>query len=597
MAEFNSEITELLAQAMRALQYGHKPAAAAYLNRILELDPNNMDAWRWLAECMPNQSKRNYCLERAGLSASSVQPLGTSSNRVSAIVSPSSLMDESYDSDETTLAEKHARRATLRGQKKAELPPHFNTTPTINFEIPKSNSSNRRSRNANENSRNNLPPIQVRVPRKKRGGLSLKGLGISALAVAICTVSGYVLFSTGLTTGEKVWNWIILQIKNNTSDISLFNSGENSASQPAYGLPAEEPVLATFFPTPAATPDPLTLQEENARVSAEMPDEETILNEPTPIAVEEPEEIQVENAEEEVPAEEPVAAVPTEPTGFVDGPIIIGQSIKGNNIEIMQFGNGPVERMMVAGVHGGNEWNTTLLADQLIEYLKNNPRVIPADRTLYILRLLNPDGEARGHNLDGRTNERGVDLNRNWDNRWVVDWHRDGCWNYRPVTAGSEPFSEPEVAALRDFLLDHNVSALINYHSAALGVFPGGQPPEAESVRLAQSIAAVTNYSYPPMDTGCEYTGQFADWLAARGTAAVDLELTNHTDTDFDQNLRVLNVLLKWEPSTGPKSLTELINLAEIGAEEPNLVEKVSKFGIQTMHKLNGLIFGVQEEK
>ncbi len=601
MAEMNSEITELLAQAMRAIQYGHKPAAAAYLNRILELDPENMDAWRWLAECMPNQAKRNYCLERAGLSASNVQPLIPSSSRISSTIGPGSFLDGDSDPDETTLAEKHVRKAAIRGQKKAELPPHYNTTPTINFEIPKSNTPIRRPATRPDKPRNNLPPVQVRVPRKKRRGLSLRALGYSALAVAVCTIAGYVLFSTGLTTGERVWNWIILQVKNNTSDISLFSTDEKPQS--TYNLPAEEPVLATYFPTPAGTPEPIIIQDEDARVSAELPADEPVIIETETAIVEEPQETaeqeQVDataTVEDAEPVE--VAPVPTQaPTDFIDGPIIIGHSIKGNNIEVMQFGNGPVERMIVAGIHGGNEWNTTLLADELIEYLKQNPRVVPADRTLYILRLLNPDGEARGHNLDGRVNERGVDLNRNWDNKWVIDWPRDGCWNYRPVSAGSEPFSEPEVVALRDFLLERKVSALINYHSAALGIFPGGQPPEAESVRLAEAIAAVTNYSYPPMDTGCAYTGQFADWLAARGTAAIDLELTNHTDSDFDQNLRVLNVLLKWEPSTGPKSLTELINIAETTPPEPNVFAKVEKFCVQTMQKINIMVFGVQEEK
>ncbi|NLF51347.1 MAG: hypothetical protein GX577_09450, partial [Leptolinea sp.] len=493
--------------------------------------------------------------------------------------------------------EKHARKATIRGHKKAELPPHINTTPTIHFDIPKSKTSNRRTAATTDNQRNNLPPIQVRVPRRKRRGLSLRTLGISALAVALCTIAGYILFSTGLTTGERVWNWIVLQIKNNTSDISLLETGEKPTPQSLFGSEAEVPVLATYFPTPISTPEPVITQDENARVSAELPVGEPSVEATAPVPVEESDTLILDDAVEEVVEEVPPVVTPAEPTDFIDGPIVIGQSIKGNNIEIMQFGNGPVERMIVAGVHGGNEWNTTALADQLIDYLKQNPRVIPADRTLYILRLLNPDGEARGHNLDGRTNERGVDLNRNWDNRWVIDWPRDGCWNYRPVSAGSEPFSEPEVKALRDFLLEHNVSALINYHSAALGVFPGGQPPEAESVRFAQSIAAVTNYAYPPMDTGCAYTGQFADWLAARGTAAVDLELTNHTDTDFDQNLRVLDVLIKWEPSTGPKSLTELINMAETTYPEPNILDKISKFSVQTMHRVNGLIFGVQEEK
>ncbi len=589
----NSEITELLAQAMRAIQYGHKPAAAAYLNRILELDPDNMDAWRWLAECMPNQSKRDYCLERAGLSASNIQSRNSSASRVSAIVSQGSLADEILEPEEPTLAEKHARKAALRGQKRAELPPHYHTALPINIEYPKSSSNPRRTQYIENRPQSTLPPIKVRVPRKKRGTITFKGLGISALAVAVCTVAGYILFSTGLTTGQKVWNWIVLQVKNNTSEIALLGNATSPTPQSLYDIPASEPVLATFFPTPASTPELEVLAGDSSRESAEIPLDEPVVLVSTPEPTVIPEEILVV----ETPLPEPTVAAPAVSNGFVDGPKIIGHSVKGNNIEVMQFGNGPVERMMVAGVHGGNEWNTTALADQLIEYIKKNPKVIPADRTLYILRLLNPDGEARGHNLDGRVNERGVDLNRNWDADWVVDWPRDGCWNYRPISAGSGPFSEPEAEALRDFLLSHKVSALINYHSAALGVFAGGQPPEAESVRLAKSISAVTNYAYPPMDTGCNYTGQFADWLADNGTAAVDLELTNHTDTDFDQNLKVLNVLMKWEPSTGPKSLTELINLAESEPQEPEIMEKISRFGIQTLNTVNGLIFGVQEEK
>jgi hypothetical protein len=68
---------------------------------------------------------------------------------------------------------------------------------------------------------------------------------------------------------------------------------------------------------------------------------------------------------------------------------VIGKSVKGNNIVIISFGNGPVERMMVAGIHGGNEWNTSALAVILIEYLQKKFQVFSADRTLYILRLLN----------------------------------------------------------------------------------------------------------------------------------------------------------------------------------------------------------------
>lgn len=639
MTEMTSEITELLAQAMRAIQYGHKPAAAAYLNRILEIDPDNMDAWRWLAECMPNPSKRDYCLERAGLAANNFQTRIPTSPRSSAVFSQSSMTDFYADPSEPTLAEKHAQKAVLRGQKRAELPPHYHTSLPVNIDYPKSSTNPRRTQRPpsverNSKSQNVAVTVnhrQIRQSSKKRSG---KGLFFSILIICVCTVSAYVLFSTGLTTGTKVWNWISLQIKNNTSEISFLGNGEKPTESP-YNQPAEVSILATYFPTPVATPQPDDqmpavgpTEEADTRVSAEAPGAVEASDATSASTSEDQAEISsasedtaqsessyasnsvgVSNTSEDSqttdistnsdsPAvDASVSNTPSQPTGFVAGPIVIGKSVKGNNIEIMQFGNGPVERMMVAGIHGGNEWNTTALADQLIEYLQKNPKVIPADRTLYILRLLNPDGEARGHNLDGRTNERGVDLNRNWDAFWVVDWPRDGCWNYRPISAGSSPFSEPETTALRDFLLKHKVSALINYHSAALGVFAGGRPPETESVHLAKSIAAVTNYAYPPTDTGCDYTGQFADWLAMHGTAAVDLELSNHTDTDFDENLKVLNVLLKWEPSTGPKSLTGLINLAQTLPEKPTLIQQISKFGAQTINELNGFVFGRQEEK
>ena len=61
---------------------------------------------------------------------------------------------------------------------------------------------------------------------------------------------------------------------------------------------------------------------------------------------------------------------------------------------------------------------------KLIEYIRDHPEVIPNDVTLFILRNLNPDGEARAHNVDGRVNENGVDLNRNWPYNWKADWDK-----------------------------------------------------------------------------------------------------------------------------------------------------------------------------
>lgn len=226
----------------------------------------------------------------------------------------------------------------------------------------------------------------------------------------------------------------------------------------------------------------------------------------------------------------------------------IGYSVAGRPLNVYTFGNGEQERMIVAGIHGGDEWNTITLANQLIVHLNQDPDEIPADITLYILPNLNPDGEARAHNKYGRLNHNGVDLNRNFPVNWLKDWESAGCWNSLPTSGGTGPGSEAETQALMNFIDSHDIQALISYHSAALGIFPGGLPWDEGSTRLAQSIAEVTSYPFPPIDTGCKYSGTLADYAVSTGSAAVDLELTNHFDTDFDQNLKTLNILLDFAP-------------------------------------------------
>ncbi len=228
---------------------------------------------------------------------------------------------------------------------------------------------------------------------------------------------------------------------------------------------------------------------------------------------------------------------------------IIGYSEEKRPLEVFRFGNGPKAKLIVAGIHGGYEWNTVALANELIVYLNDHPEVVPADTTLYILPNLNPDGYARVHGVEGRVNANGVDLNRNWPYNWKSDWNRDGCWIWRPVTGGDYEASEAETKALIAYIDSVKPTALISYHSAALGIFAGGLPEFPPSVRLAEAVAEVTNYPWPPIDTGCQYTGNLTDWAAnTRGIPSIDIELTNHRNTDYIQNLRVLQVFLSWQP-------------------------------------------------
>jgi len=249
------------------------------------------------------------------------------------------------------------------------------------------------------------------------------------------------------------------------------------------------------------------------------------------------------------PLTTPIEAYNT-PTPFVlpqgPRPIIIGYSVSGRPLEVYKFGQGERQVMIAAGIHGGYEWNTIALADELITYVNENPEIIPSDVTLFILRNINPDGDARAHEIEGRVNDHGVDLNRNFPENWQAKWDRDGCWDLTPTTGGSRPGSEPETRAVMNFLSSRQVEALISYHSAALGVFPGGEPWDEESVEFAKALSKVTYYPYPPIDTGCVYTGTLADYAVSLGAVAVDMELRNHRDTDFSQNLKALKVLLNW---------------------------------------------------
>ncbi len=241
---------------------------------------------------------------------------------------------------------------------------------------------------------------------------------------------------------------------------------------------------------------------------------------------------------------------PTEtptPIPISEGSIVNGYSVQDRPLEVYRFGTGPTERLIVAGMHGGGEYNTIQLADLLIAYLQGHPEIVPADVTLYILRDLNPDGEARAHSYLGRANANGGDLNRNWDANWQQDWPRAGCWTQTYVTGGTSPGSELEMQALTTFIQGHPIDAIINFHSAALGIFPGGLPPDDYSIRLAEAVAAVTTYHYPPIDTGCKYIGAFTDWANENNIATTDVELTDHTNPDYEMNLKVLNVFLNWK--------------------------------------------------
>jgi predicted deacylase len=237
----------------------------------------------------------------------------------------------------------------------------------------------------------------------------------------------------------------------------------------------------------------------------------------------------------------------------------IGTSVEGRTIEAYRFpARTPVGRhvLIVGGIHGGYEWNSVILAYELIDYLLADPTRIPETLAVTVIPSANPDGvfavvkkEGRFAVADvpaagteiGRFNANEVDLNRNFDCKWKPT----SQWRGDIVSAGTSAFSEPESRALRDFALDHMPDAAVFLHSQAGAVYASecgrGILPETLALMSAYAKAA----GYPMVQTFDAYpvTGDAEGWLASIGIPAISVELTTHESIEWEKNLAGVKAL------------------------------------------------------
>ncbi len=245
------------------------------------------------------------------------------------------------------------------------------------------------------------------------------------------------------------------------------------------------------------------------------------------------------------PVDTDAPAVTTTSPFTADQERIIGHSVQGRPIVAYGIGRGAIKVALIADIHGEFEANTHLLAQQLVDHFLKYPDEVPAEVTLWIIPTINPDGLATGH----RWNANDVDLNRNADtdldgcagNDWTSD--TVGLEGPHPGAGGEYPFSEPESQLLRDFLADSWIA--IFYHSAAGAIFRDACQRHAPTALLAAALSEGSGYPVPEEGwAGYPVTGDFADYLAGEGVAAVTVELTNHDDPEFDRNLEGLRSVL-----------------------------------------------------
>lgn len=227
----------------------------------------------------------------------------------------------------------------------------------------------------------------------------------------------------------------------------------------------------------------------------------------------------------------------------------IGRSLNDEPIEVYRIGVGSRAVLLVGGINAGYAPGSVDVARQAAAYFEDNLDQIPAGVTLYVLPNLNPDSEDAPGELAGRLNANGVDLNRNWDCRWRADpvWRGirgDGL-------GGEAPFSEPEVAALRDFIMQVEPAAVVFWQARVFGglVSPGScdtAPQASEPLAIAYGDGSGYNVASFEELAGQEVNGDAPNWLDAQGIAAVSVLLPDYGSADFENNLAGITAVLQW---------------------------------------------------
>ncbi len=162
----------------------------------------------------------------------------------------------------------------------------------------------------------------------------------------------------------------------------------------------------------------------------------------------------------------PPAPVPTAPPiepidalAFpTDVVVEIGRSVEGRPITVVRRGTPGGTRVLAVGAIHGNEAAGTAIIDRLAV------EPVPDGVELWLVRSMNPDGEAR----QDRQNANAVDLNRNFPENWDV-LGEPGFWQY----GGSAPASEPETRAMVALGESVRPQVVLWYHQDLFRIAPG----------------------------------------------------------------------------------------------------------------------------
>jgi len=196
-------------------------------------------------------------------------------------------------------------------------------------------------------------------------------------------------------------------------------------------------------------------------------------------------------------------------------------------------------------------------AQYILDHIDYDPQLnkILENSTLYMVPCANPDGfeYSRNHFSFWRKNRRrnsdgsfGVDLNRNFSVGFTPN--KDMTSN---VYSGPTAFSEPETAALRDFVLDHsNITIALDYHSQGNVFFPAHNfiHEDAEDAidlnllagNMAEEIRRESGREYgihmgkPPVHL---ISGSGREFYYSQGALSIVAEVGTRNISDFKEHM------------------------------------------------------------
>lgn len=193
----------------------------------------------------------------------------------------------------------------------------------------------------------------------------------------------------------------------------------------------------------------------------------------------------------------------------------------------------------------------------LLEHIDFDPQLnqMLERSTFYIVPCANPDGfeYSRNHFSFWRKNRR-----QNADGSFGVDLNRNFSIGYAPskntssnVYSGPQPFSEPETAALRDFVVAHpNISIALDYHSQGNVFFPAHNFIHEDAIdatdlntlsaNMAEEIRRVSGREYgvhmgkPPTHL---ISGSGREFYYSQGALALTVEVGSRNISDYQEHM------------------------------------------------------------